>query len=139
MPAIRCRYNGGCFILSPKIKYGKHPLCGETVQVIQGDDWERLPFTGFTSIDALLVHNALLITGIDAFTPGDEILGAWYEFSQRDWLLACQSTQNGVSLIVNDGKPIIVGQSELYSRGYHVKYTNNVSAIGSAKTPLMRS
>lgn len=129
MPAIRCRFNGSCYVLSPKVKYGKAPLCGETVQVITGDDWEREPFSGFTDMNSLSFDNTVLITGIDAYNPGDEILDKWTEFSQCDWLLACRA-QYGILLVIKDNLPIIAGSSDLYSRTYPIKHTNNVHKIG---------
>ena len=101
-------------------------MCGETVLTIDG---RRKPFDGFTTIDKIRFDNTMLITDIDAFTNGDEILGKWIDINRQDWLLAIQGV-NGVSLVIKDKMPITV------CKGYRAEpeimpRVNNVRSINS--------
>jgi hypothetical protein len=102
-------------------------MCGETVLTIDG---KRKPFAGFVSIDKVKFENSILITDIDAFTNGDEILDAWIDLNRRDWLLAIEEGV-GISLVVKDGMPVIVCKGNTVEPEIK-KHVSNVRSINSA-------
>jgi hypothetical protein len=126
MPCIRRVFNYGRFYMAPEVKHGRHPLCGQTVETINGDTLHALPFAGFININDITAFDAVVITHVEAFTPGNYIIDKWVELHQYDWLLGHQ-IENSVYLVIQNDQPIKVGHGKIQISKKHL---NNVHSIG---------
>ena len=80
MPCIRRVYNYGKYYMSPEIKNGSVPLCGQTVETIEGNSMHAMPFFGFMKFD----------------------------YNQYDWFLG-HCVASGVYLVTQNNLPIKIG------------------------------
>ncbi len=114
MPCIRRKYHYGLVYLSPEIKFGKIPLCGQTVEVVEGSEPTIKKFTGFSDIKHVVQFGGSIITGITGFTTGEAIFGPWQELNASMWLLGSKDT-DGVKLVIYDDSPIVILEKECQS------------------------
>lgn len=84
-------------------------LCGQTVPVISLDGGEyNTPFCGFVNIIDLANIDGVCITGLQGYTPDDDVIPVWKELNHLDWFLG-QRTDEGVLLILHNDHPIRCG------------------------------
>tara|TARA_R110000744_G_scaffold218443_2_gene337199 strand:- start:472 stop:861 length:390 start_codon:yes stop_codon:yes gene_type:complete len=128
MPCLRRKYHGVVVYLSPEIKDGKRPLCGQTVPVIKGDEWSNVFFDGFINKSFSTGENEALITGITGYTPGEQYFSQWIDINVESLLIGIY-TVHGVKLVLDNEKPVIVGKRVLPGIDYNV-IPSNVYKIG---------
>lgn len=113
MPCIRRTYHGSAVYMDPNICGGRSPLCGQTVPVIDGDDWNNEPFWGWIGIEDITEQNCVIVTGIAAFNPGHRFNDPWIEYHKDDWFLGHRDGRGDVYLVVKDNRLIKLGARTL--------------------------
>ena len=94
--------------MSPEIKNGRVPLCGQTVETIEGNSMHAMPFIGFMKFDQIERIEGGIITHISGYTADEQLAGEWLDYNQYDWLLG-HCVESGVYLVTQNKLPIKIG------------------------------
>jgi hypothetical protein len=108
MPCIRRVYNYGKYYMSPEIKNGRVPLCGQTVETIEGNSMHAMPFIGFMEFDKIEQILGGVVTHISGYTAGVHLMDEWIDYNQYDWFLG-HCVASGVYLVTQNNLPIKIG------------------------------